>query len=77
MSTFLELPGNIQLYLCKIIYARDINNLAQTCRTLHLRLNWELLKPGIATVQYLSSTLRDAASRVQSGRYTEITRAVC
>ncbi|RDW65938.1 uncharacterized protein DSM5745_09677 [Aspergillus mulundensis] len=63
MCSFLELPEDIHLYLCKSLYPRHINNLIQTCRTLQHRLDRELWRLGTATAEDRTITLLDAASR--------------
>ncbi|CEN59455.1 hypothetical protein ASPCAL01905 [Aspergillus calidoustus] len=44
MTSFVELPEDIHLYICKSLYPRHINHLVRTCKVLHHRLNSELWK---------------------------------
>ncbi|KAL2798451.1 ankyrin repeat-containing domain protein [Aspergillus keveii] len=44
MTSFIELPEDIHLYICKSLYPRHINHLVRTCKVLHHRLNSELWK---------------------------------
>ncbi|KAJ0424406.1 ankyrin repeat-containing domain protein [Aspergillus carlsbadensis] len=44
MTSFVELPEDVHLYICKSLYPRHINHLVRTCKVLHHRLNSELWK---------------------------------
>ncbi|KAL2819419.1 ankyrin repeat-containing domain protein [Aspergillus granulosus] len=44
MISFIELPEDIHLYICKSLYPRHINHLVRACTILHRRLNSELWK---------------------------------
>ncbi|KAL5336761.1 ankyrin repeat-containing domain protein [Aspergillus crustosus] len=63
MCSFLELPEDIHLYICKhFLYPRHINNLLRTCRILHQLLNPGLWRPMVASIGGNEKPLLTAAT---------------
>ncbi|KAL4808310.1 ankyrin repeat-containing domain protein [Aspergillus unguis] len=63
MTSCLDLPTEIHLELSQFLQPRHVNNLIQTCRTMHLRLNAVLWKPATTTATERERILIDAASK--------------